>query len=592
MTGDRTGGDDAMTRSSDQGSKVCDPETGAVLDKAQQYADVMETVDAIIDADVLGKGDRRAKLLRYLVEMELSGRGDELKAFSIALDVLGRDASFDPSTDSIVRSEVGRLRDALRLYYAEESGHHDLRIEIPKGTYRPVITGGRPKRVRARARFYSWRILGGLAALLLALVSAGYYVFAGAGSGAMPDGRAAQPTQPFDVVRIAVVPFTTSGNNPYAEKLAFGVYAELSMALAAYPSIAIVSPVHGIAEIDPDQVDYTLGGEVYWEGDTILISARLVDTREARQVWGDSQTLTVKASEFQAAILDVASRIGYALGSGYGIAPELTKSLNVHKGEENLEAFVCFLGIYQYLSVPTDSRHMALRECLQTAVEAFPSFGDGWAALAHIYMDEARFERNPRAGADPWADAKHAIDQGLRLAPLRMTTLNVALILSIEAPKADRDAFDRFATLLINLYPSHPTTLYNVGSRRAEFAGDWEEGMALVDQAIRLVPKPPSAFFVTNAYHVAMHGSDADALSSTEPLSTRTSASQLLLRYLAAARNGLSEEMKNYRTLLSEQKLHENDHIVSHVLRRRYEPNLEAGLLGQLENAFMLETEQ
>jgi len=55
------------------------------------------------------------RLSRFIVDETLSGRGDRLKAYAIALSVFERDPSFDPQADPIVRIEAGRLlgRDAL-----------------------------------------------------------------------------------------------------------------------------------------------------------------------------------------------------------------------------------------------------------------------------------------------------------------------------------------------------------------------------------------------------------------------------------------------------------------------------------------------
>lgn len=68
----------------------------------------------------LGTGGRLAALLRYLVAEELAGRGDRLKAYAIATEILGRGPDFDPQQDSIVRVEIARLRKALDLYFATQ----------------------------------------------------------------------------------------------------------------------------------------------------------------------------------------------------------------------------------------------------------------------------------------------------------------------------------------------------------------------------------------------------------------------------------------------------------------------------------------
>ncbi len=581
-----------MTRFSETDSNTRDPGGLVPTTLHPDPESVLSTLDSIVASGVLGAGDRRASLLRYLVNEELEGRGPQIKAFSIAIDVLGRDASFDPNTDSIVRSEVGRLRDALRLYFAEKAGNDDVSIEIPKGTYRPTISSRTTERPsRQRSRYKRVALISACIAIILFAIGAIYKnTFTDPAQGTATRGPTT--TVPYELVRIAVAPFAGTGNNPNTDQLAFGIYSELSVGLAAYPWIAVVSPVGGIETLDTTEVDYVLIGDVHWNSDTILTSARLVDIDDERVVWADAQTLLTEPKAIRASVNRLISQITFELGSTHGIASELLKAKNAKASPESFAAFVCFLKLYSYVARPTDSGHLALRNCLSEAVEEFPSFGDGWAALARVHIDEARFGRNRRSDADPWQDAKYAIDQALKHAPLRMPTLNVAVIWSIESPEQDLDAFERFSSLLLHLYPRHPYTLYNVGSRMAEFAGDWDKGLALIYEAIDLEPYPPSAFYVTKAYQAALSGSAEEALSSVEPLTAITSESQLLLRYLAAARNGLTTEMHANRVLLTEQGLAEDDDIISHVLHRRYVQELEAALISQLERAFKAETGQ
>src|SRR5262245_29468551 len=63
---------------------------------------------------------RMPALLRHLVEAELDGGSRRLSQISIAMDVFGRAGDFDPAVDSIVRVEMGRLRNKLREYYTTE----------------------------------------------------------------------------------------------------------------------------------------------------------------------------------------------------------------------------------------------------------------------------------------------------------------------------------------------------------------------------------------------------------------------------------------------------------------------------------------
>lgn len=80
-----------------------------------------------------------SRLLAYLVEAELAGDGARLNQSRIAIDVFGRNETFDPSVDSIVRVEIGRLRNKLREYYATDGRDDAIIFELPKGRYSPSI---------------------------------------------------------------------------------------------------------------------------------------------------------------------------------------------------------------------------------------------------------------------------------------------------------------------------------------------------------------------------------------------------------------------------------------------------------------------
>ena len=393
------------------------------------------------------------------------------------------------------------------------------------------------------------------------------------------------PGLPYEVIHIAVPVPKVHGANPNTIKLAIGLNAELMMDLSAYPWLSIIAPVAGLVGIEPGEVDYVLDGEVFWGDETLEMHIKLLTYPQAELVWSDRQSIKHEAISVREVITRSASSIAFDLASGHGIAPELAKVKNAHISPENMDAYVCYLGLHRYLAAPTREKHLQLRTCLLQAVSDFPTFGDAWAGLAVIYIDEARFGTNSRAGAEPWEDAHLAVQNALEYSPLRMPSLNVALINSVESPKPDEAEFDRISRLLLSLFPKHPTTLYNVGSRAAEFLGRWDQGIARVDEAIDLSPAPSSAFFLPRAYKASMDGTDLEALATVEPLISETATSQLLLKYLAALRNGLPQEIQKYEELLKTNGLTDNTELVNHVIGRRYEPKLQAALLDQLDRA-------
>ncbi|EHK54296.1 hypothetical protein MAXJ12_25823, partial [Mesorhizobium alhagi CCNWXJ12-2] len=84
--------------------------------------------------------DREHRFLSYVVEETLSGRDGRIKAYSIAVEVFGRDVSFDPQSDPIVRIEAGHLRRSLERYYFTAGQADPVLITIPKGGYVPAFS--------------------------------------------------------------------------------------------------------------------------------------------------------------------------------------------------------------------------------------------------------------------------------------------------------------------------------------------------------------------------------------------------------------------------------------------------------------------
>ena len=96
-------------------------------------------VDSVLASAAFGRSPRLARLLKYLCDKYFSGAADQIKEYNIAVDVLDRPVSFDPSEDAIARVEVHRLRKKLREYYEAEGADHGIRIVIPAGRYGPVF---------------------------------------------------------------------------------------------------------------------------------------------------------------------------------------------------------------------------------------------------------------------------------------------------------------------------------------------------------------------------------------------------------------------------------------------------------------------
>jgi len=105
---------------------------GQVADSKSAYSEL----EAVLTA--LARNPRLAKLLKFIAERSLEGRTEEINEYSIATEVFDRSkATFDGSTDSIVRVETFRLRKRLKEYYETEGKDHDIVISLPVRSYVP-----------------------------------------------------------------------------------------------------------------------------------------------------------------------------------------------------------------------------------------------------------------------------------------------------------------------------------------------------------------------------------------------------------------------------------------------------------------------
>jgi len=97
---------------------------------------IMAALNAVLDSDKFTAAPQMSAFLRYVVEQAASGNMTRIKAYTVAIDALGKPDSFDPQNDPVVRVLAGRLRAALASYY-EINPDVELRITMRPGSYVP-----------------------------------------------------------------------------------------------------------------------------------------------------------------------------------------------------------------------------------------------------------------------------------------------------------------------------------------------------------------------------------------------------------------------------------------------------------------------
>ncbi len=94
-------------------------------------------LDRVLKSRVFSHSIRLCRFLRFTVEYGISGKADLLKEYLIGCEVYDRRPPYDPTVDSIVRTEARRLRNKLQQYYDTEGKDNPVRIRFDVGGYVP-----------------------------------------------------------------------------------------------------------------------------------------------------------------------------------------------------------------------------------------------------------------------------------------------------------------------------------------------------------------------------------------------------------------------------------------------------------------------
>ncbi len=297
---------------------------------------VKEELDRILDSPDFKSTTRRRKLLRYLVEESLAGRDKGFKGYTIATIVFGRDESFDPQSDPVVRLEARRLRHDLNSYYVSAGRNSPLRITIPKGQYAPVMerydstsasddpiahldAANKPAPDTtpapvSRNLLEKWRLSGrSLLWMIMLLVVATVTITAVV--------VARNATMQMHGPALAVFPFKTSDAS--RSILGEGFSDEVLARLSHFPDIRLYLPQTALEPTaDPVEVGRRLGLTYVVDGviqavagaDSVRVTVRLTEVSTRRLVWIGKYERPYVSGAFLAMQDDIAASVAAALG--------------------------------------------------------------------------------------------------------------------------------------------------------------------------------------------------------------------------------------------------------------------------------------
>jgi adenylate cyclase len=544
-------------------------------------------VERIVQSGALGNARRLPTLLRYVVTEDLEGRGERLKAYTIATDVFERGADFDPQGDSIVRVEMGRLRKALDVYYAGVGASDPVRIDIPKGTYRPnlsrrnadvTLDAGNPTTSSDSANTLSSRqLLAGAVAVVALIVS----VWAFSGPFKTPRSLPETVTRDFNGPRVALQNFLAIGESVDARTLALGLSSELVTELAQYSWLSVhQTPTETLFGMPGDvseaalRPDFIVVGETQVNDKDLNVRVRLLSTPDLKIEWSAEYSRNRETVEIIDAQREIARKIVEIVGEANGLVPDLIRADQARLSEVDYLAFECLLGTYEYWKTFSPDIHQQQIRCLTETVERSPDFADAWAALAFMLMEAATQGYDAGAVTEPWTAAKAALDRALEIAPMNDRALGAAMSYSIINPEPDLAAFREYGIRYVSMRPNNPEALASFGMRLGINVGQWDEARVLMDKALALSDRPPDWFWFGPAYHQLLSDAPEGAWEFASQIDIPGSKSAHILRAIAAERADRVLDLSAHIDALAGLEVTTAEEAVKFLNGRQYEPAL------------------
>lgn len=241
-------------------------------------SEILDHLEEICATEDFRKSARCSGFLRYVVGETLAGRHDRIKAYAIAVSALGRDETFDPQIDPVVRIEASQLRRRLERYYLTGGAGSRIRIDLPKGSYVPSFSRPAQQTASVAANAVHRPVPRGKAAPLAisggVLASAGLAVALMVGLG----GPSSWTLHPVPTVQInAFVPA-----DAFSAEMASGLQDEIRRALMGNNHLAVIDAQYAV---EPAPADFVMEGSVRRVDGWIRVSARLMETRTGAYVW-------------------------------------------------------------------------------------------------------------------------------------------------------------------------------------------------------------------------------------------------------------------------------------------------------------------
>lgn len=368
--------------------------------------EIRPALEKILKSESFANSQRHKSFLRFIVEETLAGRGDRIKGFTIAIEVFGKPSDFDAQKDPYVRVEAGRLRKRLTEYYRSEGIDDRLRITLNPGSYMPhfsrVETESPTARIPYREASRLWSPLVAAVLLIASATVVAYWLYR-----ANIEAQIARGEPP----TIGIYVFEGVGESEFANfatGLHTGILEMLDRYGTVWGSLHVFAVDRSEAINNGVEFDYFLDGTVARFGDSVDVTARLIDGSSEEQLWSGSFAgvfdLT-RAFDLQDRLsTEIANNLREPFGPLADAEAQKINGLPV----DSLSAYQCNV----LFLVAVDEFSRAARDSAKSCLERHNDNDDldatGLAALSFLYHLDYDDGLDYLNGQPPAADAAYA----------------------------------------------------------------------------------------------------------------------------------------------------------------------------------------
>jgi tetratricopeptide (TPR) repeat protein len=468
-----------------------------------------EELQRLLGDERFRASERQRDILIYLAERRFSGHRENVKAYSIALDVLGRPADFDASIDPIVRIEISRLRTTLISYYSVFGAEFGVSIDIPKGSYVAVFLTC-PPRAERPVEAESISDTSEAAPQVMA-INADKPLWAGwkskallicAGSAALALAGWMITERPV-ITSKPTITLSTSAVSPDLQGDATVTRDSLMTALSQFDTVIVTTSLGNDLE---DHPQYNLELKYYGDDDDRLIWWQLIDHSTGRILKADLEKVYVEGKAPAAVRLELAGAVARKVASAGGAV----NIVEVRDAPANALGNACVVRAEVILNTGGDEGIEPVIRCLEQTVVLNDQDVDARATLAKIYalnpdtakksleLSRAAVSMNPLSSransalmsarfANGRIDA--AIDAGNRALVLNPNDAGTAATLGLVLFSAGYwKAATNLAQESVAMDETPPRNASLVLALEAYRTGEWEQASLHAEQALGIDP--------------------------------------------------------------------------------------------------------